>query len=230
MYSNPPRHGAEIVSVILTDDQLYSQWKVRIRLINHHCGKPVASMYCIYVRCARRSVHEARMLKGICRSSFTNLHVQICSLQISIYNCMATALHHHLASLVSWPHWCQAPTLTLHILVLEAVHGCKPTQAALHYIATANAVTFNSKCCHFQQQMLSLSTANAVTVNSSNDVHMRDVAGRVEGHGRQDHHNEGEAACSPEGGGSPRHMGPHHQPDWHVLLHRPHKGLPVPDL
>lgn len=28
MYSNPPRHGAAIVTAILSDPELYSQWKV----------------------------------------------------------------------------------------------------------------------------------------------------------------------------------------------------------
>lgn len=30
MYSNPPKHGAEIVTAILSDQQLYNQWKVKL--------------------------------------------------------------------------------------------------------------------------------------------------------------------------------------------------------
>lgn len=36
MYSNPPKHGAEIVTAILSDQQLYSQWKVCV----DHCDTP----------------------------------------------------------------------------------------------------------------------------------------------------------------------------------------------
>ena len=50
------------------------------------------------------------------------------------------------------------------------------------------------------------------------------IAGRAEGDGRQDHHHEGEAAWSPARGGGSRHMGPHHQSDWHVLIHGAQQG------
>ncbi len=35
MYSNPPRHGAAIVTAILSDPELYSQWKVSIFGVQH---------------------------------------------------------------------------------------------------------------------------------------------------------------------------------------------------
>ena len=34
MYSNPPRHGAAIVTAILSDPELYSQWKVQLFAID----------------------------------------------------------------------------------------------------------------------------------------------------------------------------------------------------
>ena len=35
MYSNPPRHGAAIVTAILSDPELYSQWKVSTFGVQH---------------------------------------------------------------------------------------------------------------------------------------------------------------------------------------------------
>jgi len=35
MYSNPPRHGAAIVTAILSDPELYSQWKVSTSGVQH---------------------------------------------------------------------------------------------------------------------------------------------------------------------------------------------------
>ena len=41
MYSNPPKHGSAIVTTILSDKELFSQWKVSCILARHplaiHC-------------------------------------------------------------------------------------------------------------------------------------------------------------------------------------------------
>ncbi len=55
MYSNPPRHGAAIVTAILSDPQLYSQWKVSTFGVEqclcvctclHHCSVFTHEMCC----------------------------------------------------------------------------------------------------------------------------------------------------------------------------------------
>jgi aspartate/tyrosine/aromatic aminotransferase len=33
MYSSPPRHGAEIAELVLSDPQLFQEWKVRCSAI-----------------------------------------------------------------------------------------------------------------------------------------------------------------------------------------------------
>ncbi len=52
MYSSPPRHGAEIAELVLSDPQLYDAWKVRL-------GRPAAGHAFMPGTCAQRDQHAS---------------------------------------------------------------------------------------------------------------------------------------------------------------------------
>ena len=66
MYSNPPRHGAAIVTAILSDPELYSQWKVSLHISS-------AAHACIpTINRALGSHHVSHSLPTFTRSVFAN--------------------------------------------------------------------------------------------------------------------------------------------------------------
>lgn len=63
MYSNPPRHGAAIVTAILSDPELYSQWKVSTSGFNivSACA-PSSSPQCFHTKIKL----PKEVLKNVC--------------------------------------------------------------------------------------------------------------------------------------------------------------------